>query len=113
MSGRHSYSDLTSTFSPAVRRRIAETARKEGVELPFHRIRWARHLALKHTAKALRIKEDDMAEMERRADAYIAHLRSQVEEMGGQLRFVAEFPEGEVAITGLAEIGDPVDDAGG
>ena len=34
-----------------------------------------------------------------RADVYISSLRSYIEAVGGKLKIVAEFPEGEVAIT--------------
>ena len=36
---------------------------------------------------------------------YVSSLRSYVEAAGGQLKIVAEFPEGEIAITKLLRCG--------
>lgn len=41
---------------------------------------------------------------ERRADMYISNLRSYVEAIGGELKIIASFPEGDVAITNFSEM---------
>ena len=43
--------------------------------------------------------------MGQRADGYISSLRTYVEAVGGRLEIVAEFPEGEVAITNFSDVG--------
>ena len=35
---------------------------------------------------------------------YISSLRSYIEAVGGKLKIVADFPEGEVAITNFADV---------
>ena len=37
---------------------------------------------------------------------YISSLRSYIEAVGGKLKIVADFPEGEVAITNFADVGE-------
>lgn len=37
---------------------------------------------------------------------YVSSLRSYVEAVGGQLKIVAEFPEGEIAITNFSNAGE-------
>ncbi len=39
-------------------------------------------------------------------DMYVSSLRSYVEAVGGQLKIVAEFPEGEIAITNFSNVGE-------
>ena len=47
--------------------------------------------------------------MGQRADVYISSLRSYIEAVGGRLKIVAEFPEGEVAITNFSDVGEVED----
>ena len=37
---------------------------------------------------------------------YVSSLRSYIEAVGGRLKIVAEFPEGEVAITNFSHVGE-------
>ena len=37
---------------------------------------------------------------------YVSRLRSYIEAVGGKLKIVAEFPEGEFAITNFSDVGD-------
>ena len=37
---------------------------------------------------------------------YVSSLRAYIEAVGGKLKIVAEFPEGEVAITNFSEVGE-------
>ena len=39
---------------------------------------------------------------------YISSLRSYIEAAGGKLKIIAEFPEGEVAITNVSEVREVV-----
>lgn len=103
------YSDMERTFSPELKRRIDAWSRMENAEMPYHQIRWARHMAQKHFAKIMNVEEMSVAELERQADAYISCLRSQVERYGGTLKIVAEWAGAEVPITTIGDIGDPFD----
>ena len=53
-----------------------------------------------------------VAKLERRADVYISRLRSYIEAVGGRLKIVAEFPEGEVAITNSCQVGEVEEPSG-
>ncbi len=54
----------------------------------------------------MKVNQPAVAKMERRADMYVSSLRSYIEAVGGRLKIVAEFPEGEVAVTNFAEVGE-------
>ncbi len=47
-----------------------------------------------------------VCKLEQRPDVYVSSLRSYIEAVGGKLKIVAEFPEGEVAITNFSDVGD-------
>jgi len=47
-----------------------------------------------------------VCKLEERADVYVSSLRSYFEAVGGKLKIVAAFPEGDVAITNFSDVGD-------
>ena len=53
-----------------------------------------------------KVNQPAVAKLEQRADVYVSSLRSYIEAVGGKLKIVAEFPEGEVAITNFSEVGE-------
>ena len=106
MSGRQPFSRLTEDFTPERRGRI--NAMKEDLlaEMPLHELRRAREMTQVDVAKTLKVNQPAVAKLEQRADVYVSSLRSYIEAVGGRLKIVAEFPEGEVAITNFANAGD-------
>ena len=106
MSGRHSFSELTKDFTPERRQRISEMKSELLAEMPLHELRRARELTQGDMAKMLKVNQPAVSKLEQRADIYVSSLRSYVEAVGGKLKIVAEFPEGEVAITNFSEVGE-------
>ena len=112
MSGRHPLSELTKDFTPEQRRRVDNIKSELLAEMPLHELRRARALTQRDMAKMLNVNQPAVSKLERRADAYVSSLRSYIEAVGGRLRIVAEFPEGEVSITNFAEAGEIEDGPG-
>lgn len=79
--------------------------RKKLVEMIFSEIRRSRGMSQEMLAKALHIKQPNVAKLEKRADIYISTLRSAIEAMGGTLDIVAHFPDGAVKITNFSSMG--------
>ena len=109
MSGRHPFSELTKDFTPERRRRVDEMKRALFAEMPLHELRRARALTQRDMAKMLKVNQPAVSKLEQRADVYVSSLRSYIEAVGGRLKIVAEFPEGEVAITNFSQAGEPGD----
>ena len=109
MSGRHSFRELTEGFSPERRRRIEAIKEELLEEMPLHELRRARSLTQQDLARSLNVNQPAVSKLEQRADMYVSSLRSYVEAMGGKLKIVAEFPEGEVAVTNFSELGESGD----
>ena len=109
MSGHHSFHNLTRDFSPERKRRIAAIKAELVAQMPLHELRRARALTQKDIAGALNVNQPAVAKMERRTDMYVSSLRSYIEAAGGELKVVAEFPEGEVVISNFQEVGEPED----
>ena len=106
MSGRHPFSELTKDFTPERRRRVEAIRAKLLADMPLHELRRARALTQKDLAGTLKVNQPAVAKMERRTDMYVSSLRSYIEAVGGQLKIVAEFPEGDIAITNFSDVGD-------
>lgn len=104
MSGHKPFSELTKHFSPERRNRVNDIKRELDAEMPLHELRRALALTQKDMAERLRVNQPAISKLEHREDVYLSSLRSYVEAVGGKLKIVAEFPEGEVAITSFSSI---------
>ena len=108
MSGRRPLPELTKEFSPERRRRIDEMKRELLAEMPLHELRWAFELTQRDRARLLNVNQPAVSKIERHNDVFISSLRSYIKAAGGKLKIIAEFPEGEVAITNFSDVGEPV-----
>lgn len=106
MTGHRSFKELTEDFSPERRGRVERISRDLAAEMPLHELRRARSLTQQDVAGILDVQQPAVAKLERRADVYVSSLRSYIEAVGGRLRIVAEFPEGEVSITSFSTLGE-------
>ena len=105
MRGPLVFSKLTREFTPERRPCIDETKRELPVEISLHELRRARELIPRHMAKLLTVNQPAVSKLEQRADVYVSSLRPYIEAVGGKLEIVAEFPEGEIAITDFSDGG--------
>ncbi len=108
MSGRKPFSELTESFTPQRRQHIEAIKRDLLAEMPLHELRRARELTQQDIANVLQVSQPAVAKLEQRTDIYVSSLRSYIEAAGGRLRIVAEFPEGEVAISNFCQAGDEI-----
>ena len=106
MSGRHPWSEIASKFSPEQRQRITARTQRALAEMRLNELRRARALTQQDVAETLNVNQPAVAKLEQRADIYVSSLRNYIEAAGGRLKIIAEFPEGDVAITNFASVGD-------
>ncbi|WP_404405101.1 XRE family transcriptional regulator [Pelagibacterium halotolerans] len=109
MSGRRSFNDLTKDFTSDRRERVEVKKAALRTAMPLYELRQARALTQQALSEALNVNQPAIAKMERRTDMYVSNLRSYIEAMGGQLKIVAKFTEGDVTITNFAQVGDKQD----
>jgi predicted transcriptional regulator len=64
----------------------------------MHQLREARELTQVNIAQLLKIDQGAVSMMEKRTDMYVSTLRSYIKAMGGELKIIAEFPEGSIQI---------------
>jgi ribosome-binding protein aMBF1 (putative translation factor) len=100
------FAELEAKMSAEAIARSDARYREMLAEMPLHELRRARGLSQEMLAKALQIKQPNVAKLEKRTDIYISTLRSTIEAMGGELDIVARFPDGAVKITNFSSIGE-------
>ena len=94
---------------PAARREriLAETDRLHAEYLTLQELRKAMKLTQEQLAEMLKIRQATIAQTERRSDLMLSTLRSYVEAMGGKLSLTAEFPDREpVSLVGFGDFSD-------
>lgn len=106
MTGHRPWSEITKKFTPEQHQRIQARTRRVIAEMRLNELRRARSLTQQDVAETLNVNQPAVAKLEQRADIYVSSLRNYIEAAGGRLKIIAEFPEGEVAITNFASVGD-------
>ena len=99
------FSELREKMSTVSRQRAETEAKKMLDEMPLQKLRIDRGLSQAEMSKRLRGSQGRVSKVERHADLCIQTLYSHIEAMGGQLKIVAKFPEGEREIVFPRETG--------
>ena len=69
----------------------------------------ARAVTRRDLAETLSVNQPANAKLEQWTNVYLSSLRSYTEAVVGRLKIVAEFPEGDVAITNFSQVGKTED----
>lgn len=93
-----SFKELKEQMSPERRERIENEAQAILMSMALQEIRKTRHLSQQDLAKILKVNQAALSKMEKQADMRVSTLRKLLSAMGGNLKIVAEFPDGEVVI---------------
>jgi len=92
------FSAPVAKMSPESRARSDALYQQLRAEMPLQELRRALDLTQQQVAASLGINQVAVSKMEGQTDMYVSTLRRFVEAMGGELRIVAHFPEGNVEI---------------
>ncbi len=104
MSGHKNFRALTAAMTPEGRARVERKKTELRKEMALYELREARRLTQAALGETLHVDQSAIAKMEKRADMYVSNLRRFVEAMGGELRVVAHFPDGDVVINNFSEM---------
>lgn len=80
------------------RQRIEERTNQLMAAMPLQELRKALQLTQQQVAATLSMNQAAVSKMEGQTDMYVSTLRRFIEAMGGELRVVAHFPQGDVEI---------------
>jgi len=93
------FSDLIKDITPERRKKIEAKKAEMRAAMGLHDVRRSKAMTQKALGETLNVKQPAIAKMERRNDMYVSNLRAYIEAMGGELRLIAAFPEGEIEVT--------------
>ena len=92
------WSEIRRKHAPEVEERIRGKVKAAAEVMALYQLRQARKRTQVDLAKALKINQGAVSTVEKRTDMYVSTLRNYVKAMGGNLKILAEFPEGTVEI---------------
>lgn len=92
------FRELKEKMSQERREKIEEQAQNLLIRMALQELRQARQLTQQDLANVLDMNQAALSKMENQTDMRISTLRKLLAAMGGNLKIVAEFPEGEVVI---------------
>jgi predicted transcriptional regulator len=105
MSGRKSFSKLTESFSGERKNAVKELADRMWEEMTLSELRQAINISQTELAERLNVKQPAISRLENPHDMYISHLQEIIEAMGGKMVIIAEFPDKQVKIKNLSDLG--------
>jgi DNA-binding Xre family transcriptional regulator len=89
---------LRAKMSPEAQSRAAARAEAMLVEMQLQELRKSRAATQIDVAKAMNIEQAAVSKLERREDMYVSTLREYVKALGGELKLVASFPDGDIQV---------------
>jgi transcriptional regulator with XRE-family HTH domain len=98
-----SFNELKEKMSPERREKVEERAQAVLLTMALQELRQARHFTQQELAEILDMIQAALSKMENQGDIRVSTLRKLLAGMGGRLKLVAEFPEGEVVIDQFEE----------
>ncbi|AXH00623.1 XRE family transcriptional regulator [Deinococcus sp. VB343] len=95
------WSELREKMTPEQQARAAAKAEAMSLELQLVELRQAREKTQVEVAEAMNTQQAAISKLERREDMYLSTLREYVEALGGHLKLVASFPDGDIPLRSL------------
>jgi len=93
-----SFNELKDQMSPERRLKIEERAQDVLINMALQEIRKNRQLTQQDLAELLDVNQAALSKMENQDDMRVSTLRRLLAAMGGNLKIVAQFPEGDIII---------------
>jgi transcriptional regulator with XRE-family HTH domain len=92
------FSELRDKMTPEAQARAA--ARAEGIllEMQLRELRQSKGVTQVALAEAMWVEQTAISKLERRSDLYLSTVYEYVRALGGELKLVASFPEGDIPV---------------
>jgi transcriptional regulator with XRE-family HTH domain len=103
MPGTRPFSELVAKIPAEAMARAAERNKTLSHEIDLATLREARKLTQVQLAKKMRVKQPEVAKIEKRADMLLSTLAGVFRAMGAELKIIASFPEHDIHIRSLGK----------
>ncbi|PIE03244.1 MAG: transcriptional regulator [Acidobacteria bacterium] len=98
-----SFKELQNKRSPESRMRVQQLVDDLKNSLPLQGLRQARQLTQLDLAKEMGTSQTNISKIEKRTDMHLSTLRRYIHALGGELRIIAHFPDGDIPIDYFSE----------
>jgi len=98
------FKNLVEKMTPESRERIRRRTAQMRSEMALQELRQALHLTQQELAEVLQMNQAAISKLEHQSDMYVSTLRRFVAALGGELRIVAHFPEGDVVVNQFEDL---------
>ncbi len=99
------FKNLVKKMSPDSQERVKKRTAQMYSEMALQELRQALQLTQQQIAEHLKMNQAAVSKIEHQSDMYLSTLRRFLAAMGGELRIIAHFPQGDVVINQFEEIG--------
>ena len=98
------FKNLVAKMPPASQARIKQRTAQMASEMALQELRQALALTQQEIADHLKMNQAAISKLEHQSDMYVSTLRRFIAAMGGDLRIVAHFPQGDIVINQFEDI---------
>ena len=98
------FKNLVAKMPPATQARIKQRTAQMASEMALQELRQALALTQQEIADHLKMNQAAISKLEHQSDMYVSTLRRFIAAMGGDLRIVAHFPQGDIVINQFEDI---------
>jgi len=98
------FKNLVKKMSPESQERVKKRTAQMYSEMALQELRQAMQLTQQQIAEHLKMNQAAVSKIEHQSDMYLSTLRRFLAAMGGELRIIAHFPQGDVVINQFEEI---------
>ena len=92
------FSELRSKMSPEAQARSAARAEGMLLEMRLRELRKSRNVTQVQVAQAMGVEQTAISKLEHRSDLYLSTVYEYIKALGGELKLVASFPEGDISV---------------
>ena len=98
------FDTLLKNMPPERRKRIKDKTAALKEEMALAELREALELTQEQLADSLKLKQAAISKFENQSDIYLSTLRRILKAMGADLKVIASFPDGDIAINQFTDI---------
>ena len=92
------FSELRTKMSPEAQARSAARAEGMLLEMRLRELRKSRNVTQVQVALAMGVEQTAVSKLEHRSDLYLSTVYEYIKALGGELKLMASFPEGDIAV---------------
>lgn len=92
------FAELRGKMSPEAQSRAAARAEAMLLSMQLQELRKSRQITQVEVARSMSVEQAAVSKLERRDDMYVSTLREYVKALGGELKLVASFPDGDIQV---------------